>query len=285
MELQHFILTRFNILLWRQDKKGSKVRTTKWLEHRFLLFEKYCLPSIKNQTCHEFEWIVLFDSMTPDNFKARIEVYQKECPQLIPVFVEPEKGRIFADIFRSEVVKRLKAKRVLTTYLDNDDALNVRHVEDIQQRAAIASDGTFINYDDGYQYYTDDMFMMRVHYPTNHFVSVVENGDPATLKGIYGFGSHATIKRIKGVKIMCVKNQRMWCEVVHEKNIMNDAKLFTVNMVRDKDVLRHDFAIDDAVMFGYGIYICKFIPRYIKTFVKKVKYYLQLWRNRRRKER
>ena len=64
MKLQHFILTRFNILLWRQDKKGSKVRTTKWLEHRFSLFEKYCLPSIKNQTYQKFEWIVLFDSMT-----------------------------------------------------------------------------------------------------------------------------------------------------------------------------------------------------------------------------
>lgn len=49
LELQHFLLTRFNLLLWRQDKEGGKVRTTKWLEHRFLLFEKYCLPSIKNK--------------------------------------------------------------------------------------------------------------------------------------------------------------------------------------------------------------------------------------------
>ena len=39
--LQHFILTRFNLLLWNKDKKGSKVRTIKWLEHRFALFEKY----------------------------------------------------------------------------------------------------------------------------------------------------------------------------------------------------------------------------------------------------
>lgn len=28
-ELQHFILTRFNILLWRQDKEGRKVRVTR----------------------------------------------------------------------------------------------------------------------------------------------------------------------------------------------------------------------------------------------------------------
>ena len=88
---QHFILTRFNLLLWNRSKDGQKVRTTKWLEYRFSLFEKYCLPSIMNQTCKNFEWIVLFDSKTPDSFKERIASYQKECPQLIPVFVEPEK--------------------------------------------------------------------------------------------------------------------------------------------------------------------------------------------------
>lgn len=276
MELQHFLLTRFNILLWRLDKEGSKVRTTKWLEHRFALFEKYCLPSIKNQTCQDFEWIVLFDSMTPDSFKTRVEGYQKECPQLIPVFVEPENGRAFAEIFRKEIVKRLKAPRVLTTYLDNDDALDVRFVEDIQQRAASVSDGTFINYDDGYQYYADDKFMMRVHYPTNHFISVVEKGDPATLKGIFGFGSHATIKRIKGAKIECIKSQRMWCEVVHEKNVMNDAKFMTVRMVRDEGLLLSEFAIDDKIEYGIVVYILRFLPRYMKTFIWRTKYYMWL---------
>ena len=97
MILQHFLLTRFNILLWRQDKEGKKVRTTKWLEHRFTLFEKYCLPSIKNQTCQDFEWIVLFDSMTPDSFKERIACYQEDCQQFVPVYVAPEDGWRFAD--------------------------------------------------------------------------------------------------------------------------------------------------------------------------------------------
>ena len=46
MTLQHFILTRFNILLWRKDKSGSPVRSREWLEHRFSLFERFCLPSL-----------------------------------------------------------------------------------------------------------------------------------------------------------------------------------------------------------------------------------------------
>ena len=200
-EIQHFILTRFNLLLWNKDKEGHKVRTRQWLDHRFSLFEKYCLPSVRSQTCQEFEWIVLFDSTTPNDYKTRIVEYQKKCPQFNPILVEPVKGRYFAEIFRSEIVKRLDAKRVVTTYLDNDDALHVGFVEDLQRRALTVSEGTFINYNDGYQLYTDHNYMMQIHYPRNHFVSVVEKGDPSVVKGIFGYGGHYFIEKRIGVMI------------------------------------------------------------------------------------
>lgn len=270
---QHFILTRFNILLWNKAKDGRKVRTSKWLEHRFQLFEKYCLPSIKKQTCQNFEWIVLFDCMTPDTFKEKILHYQEVCPQLIPVYVEPENGWRFAEIFSSEIVKRLKANRVLSTYLDNDDALNVGFVEDLQLRVCNLNDGTFLFYDEGYQYYTEDKYMMRIVYTKNHFVSVVEEGNPNTLKGIFGYGSHYYINKIKGAKIEHIKGLPMWCEVVHEKNVMNDAKFLRSKMVRDEDLLRREFAIDETVQSGLGIYLFKFMPRYGRTFVRRAKEY------------
>lgn len=272
MELQHFLLTRFNLLLWRQDKEGGKVRTTKWLEHRFLLFEKYCLPSIKNQTCQNFEWIVLFDSMTPERFKARIESHQKECPQLKPVFVEPENGWRFAEIFRTEIVKRLIAKRVISTYLDNDDALNVRFVEDLRQRALGTSDGTFFYYDEGYQYYTDDKFLLQIHYPRNHFVSVVEGSNLSEVKGIFGYGRHYYLDRIEGATIEHIKTDPMWCEVVHKKNMLNDANfLIGTKMVKDCDLLRREFAIDETIKTEIVIYVLRFLPRYCRTFVKRAK--------------
>lgn len=270
--LQHFILTRFNLLLWNRDKEGGKVRTIKWLEHRFELFEKYCLPSIKNQTCKVFEWIVLFDSSTPEKFKAKIAEYKNNCPQFIPVFVEPQNGRYFADIFRKEIVKLLSAKRVVSTYLDNDDALAVNFVEDLQRRVLAVKDGTFINYNDGYQYYSGGGFLMRIHYPTNHFVSVVEKGDPATVKGIFGYGGHAYIHTIKDVNIEHVRNVTMWCEVVHEKNMINDAFfLFKAKMICDDHVLKNEFGIDVIVKSGIGIYVSKFLPRYVKTFLRRAK--------------
>lgn len=270
-DLQHFILTRFNLLLWNKDKSGGKVRSIKWLEHRFSLFERFCLPSIKSQTCQEFEWIVLLDSSTPEKYKERITDYQRECPQLVPVFVEPIRGRYFAEIFRREIVKRLKADRVVSTYLDNDDALNVRFVEDLQHRALAVSEGTFINYNDGYQYYSEDRYMMGIHYPTNHFVSVVEKGDPYTIRGIFGYGGHARIRNIKGVRIEHVRNMPMWCEVVHGKNMINDAYFLRAKMVKDGDMLRRDFAINEEVRFGLGVYVFRFLPRYAKTFIRRAK--------------
>lgn len=276
--MKHFILTRFNILLWQKDKEGRLVRTMKWQEHRFSIFERCCLPSIMNQTCQEFEWIVLFDSKTPVKFKERINCYQKECPQLLPVFVEPENGRYFAKIFRTEIVKRLRQnedknyKKVLTTYLDNDDALNVSFVEDLQKRASLSKERTFFYYNEGYQFYTDYNYMMKIHYPRNHFVSVVESGNLATLKGIFGYGSHYSIDKKEGLRIERIKNLPMWCEVVHEKNMINDANFFIgVKMVRDSDLLRREFAIDKMLRTEIGIYVFRFLPRYCRTFVKRAK--------------
>ena len=273
-ELQHFILTRFNLLLWNKAKDGQNVRTTEWLEHRFLLFERFCLPSLKNQTCQDFDWIVLFDSMTPDIFKARIAGYQKEFPRLIPIFVESKNGRYFAKIFKMEMVRRLCSKRVVSTYLDNDDALTVRFVEDIQLRVRSLSDGTFIFYDEGYQYFKDEKYMMQLSFPKNHFVSVVEESNPNAMKGVFGYGSHYYINKIEGVKIEHVKGLRMWCEVVHDKNVMNDAKYLNSRMIEGQNVLKSDFAIDAEVDVGFGLYVFNFLPRYIKIFVRRIREHL-----------
>ena len=277
VNLQHFVLTRFNLLLWNKDKDGNKVRTKEWLEHRFALFEQYCLPSIKNQTCQNFEWVVLFDSTTPEAFKKKIEEYKKECPLLIPVFVEPEHGRYFAEIFREEVVKRLNSQRVITTYLDNDDALSIHFVEDLQKRAESPSNGNFINYVDGYQYYTDYKYVMRIHYPRNHFMSVVEEGNPATIKTIYGYGSHYYIEKIPGIKIEYVKNQPMWCEVIHEKNMGNDAYFLNAKMVREANGFGFMFQ-DLSFKYGIGNYLFRYLPRYCKTFIRRCGFYI--FRNR-----
>ena len=274
MTLQHFILTRFNILLWRKDKSGSPVRSREWLEHRFSLFERFCLPSLVGQTCGEFVWIVLFDSKTPDVFKKRIYGYRLVCPQFVPVFVEPENGRNFARIFRDEVAARLTADRVLTTYLDNDDSLHLGFVEDVHRRAMDLSDGTFINYNQGFQFFADDGYVLRISYPTNHFQSVVESAHDGAFKTVFGYGSHAYIHKIAGVRIEHVKGLPMWCENIHSRNMTNDAYfIIGIRMVKDSMLLSRDFGLDETVCSGPRLFMLRFLPRYVKTFFLRVKYF------------
>lgn len=272
--VNHFILTRFNLLLWNKDKTGSPVRTIKWLEHRFALFERYCLPSVRSQSCKNFLWIVLFDSTTPDRFKDKIADYQKDCPQFVPVFVEPDNGRYFANIFQEEVRRRLpdsEIGRVVTTYLDNDDALNVKMVEDLQNRVEALHNGTFIFYTDGYQYFTDERYLMQIYYKKNHFVSVIEGGEKEQVKTIYGYGSHYYIDKIKDVRIEYVSNEPMWCHVVHEKNMGNDAYFLAARMIRDKDLFKKDFGLQEEINYGIGLYLKSFLPRYARTFARRLK--------------
>lgn len=283
--VHHFILTRFNLRLWHKDKSGRKVRSLKWLEHRCTLFERYCLPSMKAQTCQDFRWIVLFDSTTPEAFKDRIATWQTECRQLMPVWVEPVDGPRFAQIFCEQVRLALKGsiapsqeknQRVLTTYLDNDDALNVRYVEDVQQRMASLPDGTFLFYVSGYQYFADHSYLMRIRYERNHFVSVVEAAQEA--RTIYGYGSHSYLHRLEGARIEYVGGEPMWCEVVHEKNMDNDAFHLAARMVTDSQSLRRNFGLQVNVKSGPGIYLLRFLPRYAKTFLRRVKIRLRGWR-------
>lgn len=256
------------------------MRTVEWLEHRFGLFERYCLPSMAGQTCGDFEWIVLFDSSTPERFKDRVEGFRKDCPQLVPVFVKPENGRYFAQIFRDEVVKRLslreqgRAGRVLTTYLDNDDALDPGFVEDVQRRSESLPDGTFISYTHGYQYYTDYNYMLRIRYPNNHFISVVESGDTAALRTVYGYGSHYYLDKLKGVRIERVKDLPLWCEVIHGKNMSNDA-YYMLGTKMVKDAGGFAFMVPEGgVRHGPGVYLSRFLPRYGRMFVRRAWYRL-----------
>lgn len=165
---------------------------------------------------------------------------------------------------------------MLTTYFDNDGALDIHFVEDIQRRASELPDGTFIYYTEGYQFFTDYEYLMKIHYPRNHFASVIE--DASSANTIYGYGSHYYINKVPGAKIEYVKNLHMWCEVIHEKNMGNDAYFLGARMVKEWSVLINDFGIQKEVKYGVGLYLFRFLPRYFKPFIRRCGYFI--FRNR-----
>ena len=47
--MHHYLLTRFNLALWQEDKNGQTIDRGEWLRKRLKLFETYCLPSVAGQ--------------------------------------------------------------------------------------------------------------------------------------------------------------------------------------------------------------------------------------------
>lgn len=86
----HYLLTRFNLALWQEDKNGQTIDRGEWIRKRLELFETYCLPSVAGQTCQEFRWILLVDADTPVDLRERIKAYRNVCAQMKFVAVRAE---------------------------------------------------------------------------------------------------------------------------------------------------------------------------------------------------
>lgn len=225
--INHLILTRFNLQYEADDTIGI---SDEWLCDRMALFEEYCLPSIQKQTVQNFRWILICDIRTPDAYKAKLEHY-KELVAQIEVIYTP-RLEDFNPLYR-QIGNTYASNNtlLLTTRLDNDDALAPTYVETAQNAAACIGDG-IITFPRGRQTFVHDKRSYRVEYVSNHFTSRVEHSGFFTILGfdhteLNGFG--------KDVHVIYT-DEPMWEEYVHGNNMLNDylpAYKYTVTSLTD----------------------------------------------------
>lgn len=232
--IHHFILTRFCLDLWHEDKTRKAIDKEEWIKRRLDLFENYCLPSVMAQSNRNFEWILLVSQIKGvdnDWLKAKLQEYKNRCPQIKVVGVKSEAGWKFAYAFREIVRKRLQERGAkdedicMTTYFDNDDVLGDDYIERVQDLYASLQKNTFISFDYGYQYFTELDVRTRIKYPNNHFMTLVEG--VTNVRTCFGYGSHFLLERRGLAKVHHVSNKDwpMWAEVIHEGNVDNDVKM------------------------------------------------------------
>ncbi|MCC8145645.1 MAG: putative rhamnosyl transferase [Bacteroidales bacterium] len=275
----HFILTRFNIRLWTKDKTNRPTQTPEWLKERFRLFEQYCLPSVKNQDCKNFKWIVLFDAETPDLYKKKITDYQSQFEPFIPCFVSAEDAQNFVLIFQEEIKKHLDKtnNKIITTYLDNDDAIRYDYISEIQKVSARTSPKTFISFTYGLQYFTQLNIATNIRYENNHFISFVEDcSDNSNIKTVQGYGSHYYINQYKETKILYIHQpeKEKWIEIIHGSNVDNDIKMtFKTKLITDKNKLRKEYGIDVTLAKNSTIlFFTKYMQRLFMQVLRRTKY-------------
>ena len=216
----HFILTRFNVREPWANATEHLGLDDLWLERRFDLFEKTCLPSMIQQSQKSFQWLIFLDEETPGKFVARMDGLSSKYEYLIPIYCA-DRGEEF--VLR-EMKDRGSASRTrIMTRLDNDDVLHPRMIEKIQKVAQSSGEtknlerGFFISFPLGYSELAGDYYLQ--FFRCNPFVSFVSV--PEYKKTIFGW-DHTKIGEV--APVVCKYTLPMWCQIIHGENVSNTVR-------------------------------------------------------------
>ncbi|MDR0605815.1 MAG: putative rhamnosyl transferase [Bacteroidales bacterium] len=278
-EYSHFLLTRFNLKLWQQDKNGKKTHSDTWLAERFRLFETYCLPAIAAQTCKNFRWIVLFDSDTPYIYKRKIDLYKTKCEQFIPLFLRKEEASGYTT-FLNEQIRQLvvdDSKCIITTRLDNDDAVNVNYIAEIQRIIGNQNvkNEFCLSFSWGLQYFEKWSFAVRIKFPNNHFISLIEpNKVNYKLKNVYEI-EHLKVKY--SCEVLNINNKdNAWLEVVHSLNASNDVKIKNLQYPILQNTDMSDFFLKN-IKLKFSTSLFSFLFKYFPQCIKHTWLHNRFW--------
>lgn len=206
--VDHVLLTRFNL------PSGGVERSIReqegWLTNRLELFERYCVPSVSGQSNRSFSWIIYFDPESPGWLKERVQEHAA-AGLFTPIYRPAVAREQLLDDIRS--VASGHGSTLLTTNLDNDDALAADFVERIQalpqvrERTAVFFTTGLIKGPSGVYRRLDR---------DNAFCSVVESWDaPATCWADW----HVLLRR--SMPVIELSGQPAWLQVVHGENVSN----------------------------------------------------------------
>lgn len=216
---EHFILTKFNLGLYTEpviDKTGKPLRADRWMEHRLQLFAKYCFPSITNQVNQEFTWLLLLDPKTPAKYLSTLQNYKKNYPRI----------RLCIGGWFDHHLKQLLKKDtafLITTRLDNDDALHRKAINYIQK--SFAEDKCqLVGFPLGYHLAGKQLYLNKSG--SYSFLSLIEKA--RRINGELKIKTVRCPQHLQFYKSSPIKLLRpdtpMWLQVIHDRNLVNQAK-------------------------------------------------------------
>ena len=228
---QHFVLTQFNLRNFPKSKNSEYKKWLEWTRERVQLFEKYCLPSVLNQTESNFTWILYFDEETPEEFSDFID-RMNSYTNIAIHFCNGADG--FQNGYMEAVKSRLAkgVEWVVTSRMDNDDCVHKDMVKNIQRNIQFKH-GFLVSLASGYALKESTKKMAHYYYPMSPFLTIVEQNDSAN--GIFEKG-HTVWPELrlwiykelwtewfasKSRMVRFVLNKPMWVQVIHQTNVSN----------------------------------------------------------------
>lgn len=215
-QFQHFLLTKFNVRSFPDLKPGCEPA---WLSRRLNLFDQFCFPSVYKQSNQNFKWLVFFDADTPEDFKKKISDYSKKWKNFVAIYLDcPLPYGEFPNDVRKVVRQYISenCEYLITTWLDNDDAIHKDYVQMVQDNFNHQESET-VNFFFGYQLCNGKLYFDFEF--SNHFISLIERYHSKSFKTCL-CKPHKEIYEVckSAKKVFC---KPAWIEVVHGSNYMN----------------------------------------------------------------
>jgi hypothetical protein len=225
-KFKHFLVTRFNVKPVNDKLQVvDKIYTDEWIEKRLNLFREYCLPSILNQDCNNFHWLIYLDKDTKDKYKDEFNKLLKSCPFPYEIRYVHD-AVLFLEDVKEFVLNTVedKSTHIVTTRLDSDDAFHRQAISRLQKyiddNSFILRDNkTALNLLKGYQlrvipYY--ELVWKKI--PSNPFVSLISKIDMGTVDIVYNYFHND----LGNIKVIDIDDDFYWLQTIHTNNMTSD---------------------------------------------------------------
>ena len=212
-QFTHLVLTRFNTAVGYAP--SAKRLDSGWLRTRLAMFERYCLPSMAAQRDVSFQWIVFCDAGSPEWFRETMASFQ---PLVTTVYVDGwlTDERIAGSLAAANMVP---TPYLITTRLDNDDALASGHLAIVQSEFR-EQEREFLEFPVGIQSFRGHLY--NVFWHSNPFLSLIEK-----VQHSKRFTTVCCVRhdQVRGAgKIRSLVRSPQWLQLIHGENIGNSLR-------------------------------------------------------------
>jgi hypothetical protein len=226
--MKHYIITRFNI--------GSPVENElNWLKYRLYLIKNVTYNSILNQSCKNFEWIILVNN---NRTSEELNVELNKCGKVLDInnYIEYIQQINHGDI-------------ILSTRLDSDDLIHKDFVKIVQDNFyKLQNDNSvhipyIIDFSCGAVYNCKSSSKLFLRYPTP-FLTKVEYGENSEL--CYSDKHSRMATRYQTIKIEL--NFPIWMQLIHNGNSSNRFNSKRISIDITEYGISTRFIIDNTII-------------------------------------
>lgn len=220
----HLIITRFSIPTALAGKMRKMDADDAYLQYRYKLFLRFCLPSVRAQTVDNFRWFVLFGESTPEWLREKLDEHERQG-DFIPLY-SSSFGAVQDSVRTWLRINVKQGEQVITTRLDNDDGIAVGYLEAVQAKLNPELDKQYFDLQYGHQGVIRNCDATKWQFygwktARNPFVSMAERLTDAPPLLIY-HKPHGSMKTsVVGAPVFTITGGPWWLQVLHGKNIGN----------------------------------------------------------------